>query len=147
MVAEGASFEAQSEPIADIDATTVAYHYHEPIGVMGQIIPWNFPLLMAAWKLGPALAARNCVILKPAEQAPVSILVLMEMIADLLPAGVVNVLNGIGAEIGEALASSDRIAKIAFTGSTVVGHKILANVAKSLIPIADETNCTRTLTH
>ena len=125
---------AQEGSAADIDATTVAYHYHEPLGVVGQIIPWNFPLLMAAWKLGPALAAGNCVILKPAEQTPVSVLVLMEMIADILPAGVVNILNGYGAEIGAALASSNRIAKIAFTGSTPVGQKILENAAKSLIP-------------
>lgn len=125
---------AQEGSAADIDASTVAYHYHEPLGVVGQIIPWNFPLLMAAWKLGPALAAGNCVVLKPAEQTPISVLVLMELIGDLLPAGVVNILNGFGAEIGEALASSDRIAKIAFTGSTIVGHKILANAANSLIP-------------
>ena len=125
---------AQEGSAAEIDATTVSYHFHEPLGVVGQIIPWNFPLLMAAWKLAPALAAGNCVVLKPAEQTPVSILVLMEMIEDLLPAGVVNILNGFGAEIGEALASSDRIAKIAFTGSTAVGHQILANAAKTLIP-------------
>jgi aldehyde dehydrogenase len=125
---------AQEGSAAEIDATTVSYHFHEPLGVVGQIIPWNFPLLMAAWKLAPALAAGNCIVLKPAEQTPTSILVLMEMIGDLLPAGVLNVLNGFGAEIGEALASSDRIAKIAFTGSTAVGHQILANAAKTLIP-------------
>ncbi|WP_416831551.1 MAG: aldehyde dehydrogenase family protein [Erythrobacter sp.] len=125
---------AQEGSAADIDAATVAYHFHEPLGVVGQIIPWNFPILMAAWKLAPALAAGNCVILKPAEQTPVSILVLMEMIGDLLPAGVVNILNGFGSEIGAALATSNRIAKIAFTGSTEVGHIILANAAKSLIP-------------
>lgn len=125
---------AQEGSASDIDGNTVSYHFHEPLGVVGQIIPWNFPLLMAAWKLAPALAAGNCVILKPAEQTPASILVLMEMIGDLLPPGVLNVLNGYGAEIGQALASSDRIAKIAFTGSTAVGHTILANAAKSLIP-------------
>ena len=125
---------AQEGSAAEIDATTVSYHFHEPLGVVGQIIPWNFPLLMAGWKLAPALAAGNCVVLKPAEQTPISILVLMEMIADLLPAGTVNVLNGYGDEIGQALASSDRIAKIAFTGSTAVGHLILANAAKTLIP-------------
>ena len=125
---------AQEGAAADIDATTIAYHYHEPLGVVGQIIPWNFPLLMAAWKLAPALAAGNCVILKPAEQTPVSILIMMEIVADLFPPGVVNILNGFGAEIGAALASSDRIAKIAFTGSTPVGQKILENAAKSLIP-------------
>jgi aldehyde dehydrogenase len=125
---------AQEGSASEIDATTVSYHFHEPLGVVGQIIPWNFPLLMAGWKLAPALAAGNCVVLKPAEQTPTSILVMMEMIADLLPAGVVNVINGYGEEIGQALASSDRIAKIAFTGSTAVGHLILANAAKTLIP-------------
>ena len=125
---------AQEGSAADIDANTVSYHFHEPLGVVGQIIPWNFPLLMAGWKLAPALAAGNCVILKPAEQTPVSVLVMLEMIADLLPPGTVNVLNGFGAEIGQALASSDRIAKIAFTGSTAVGHIILENAAKTLIP-------------
>jgi aldehyde dehydrogenase len=129
---------AQEGSASDIDGTTVSYHFHEPLGVVGQIIPWNFPLLMAGWKLAPALAAGNCVILKPAEQTPVSILVLMEMIADLLPPGVVNILNGYGEEIGQALASSNRIAKIAFTGSTAVGHLILANAAKTLIPSSVE---------
>jgi aldehyde dehydrogenase len=125
---------AQEGTATDIDGKTVSYHFHEPLGVVGQIIPWNFPLLMAGWKLAPALAAGNCVVLKPAEQTPSSILVLLEMIADLLPPGVVNVLNGYGEEIGHALASSDRIAKIAFTGSTAVGHLILGNAAKTLIP-------------
>jgi aldehyde dehydrogenase len=129
---------AQEGSAADIDANTVSYHFHEPLGVVGQIIPWNFPLLMAGWKLAPALAAGNCIILKPAEQTPASILVLMELIGDLLPAGVLNVLNGYGAEIGQALASSNRIAKIAFTGSTAVGHLILANAAKTLIPSSVE---------
>ena len=125
---------AQEGTATEIDATTVSYHFHEPLGVVGQIIPWNFPLLMAGWKLAPALAAGNCVVLKPAEQTPTSILVLMELIADLLPPGVVNILNGYGEEIGHALATSDRIAKIAFTGSTAVGQIILANAAKTLIP-------------
>jgi aldehyde dehydrogenase len=125
---------AQEGTAAEIDSTTVCYHFHEPLGVVGQIIPWNFPLLMAGWKLAPALAAGNCVVLKPAEQTPVSVLVMMEMIADLLPPGVVNILNGYGEEIGQALASSNRIAKIAFTGSTAVGQIILANAAKTLIP-------------
>ena len=125
---------AQQGTAAELDANTVCYHFYEPLGVVGQIIPWNFPLLMAAWKLAPALAAGNCVVLKPAEQTPTSILVLMDMIGDLLPAGVVNILNGYGEEIGQALASSDRIAKIAFTGSTAVGQIILANAAKTLIP-------------
>jgi len=125
---------AQEGTAAEIDASTVCYHFHEPLGVVGQIIPWNFPLLMAGWKLAPALAAGNCIVLKPAEQTPVSVLVLMEMIGDLLPPGVLNILNGYGEEIGQALASSNRIAKIAFTGSTAVGQIILANAAKTLIP-------------
>lgn len=125
---------AQEGSMAEIDQNTVAYHIHEPLGVVGQIIPWNFPLLMAAWKLGPALAAGNCVVLKPAEQTPASIMVLMELIGDLLPAGVVNIVNGIGEEAGQALASSKRIAKIAFTGSTPVGQHILRCAADSLIP-------------
>ena len=125
---------AQEGSAAEIDPNTISYHFYEPLGVVGQIIPWNFPLLMAGWKLAPALAAGNCVIMKPAEQTPCSILVLMEMIGDLLPPGVVNVLNGYGEEIGHALASSDGIAKIAFTGSTAIGHKILANAAKTMIP-------------
>ena len=125
---------AQEGAISEIDETTVAYHFHEPLGVVGQIIPWNFPLLMACWKLPPALAAGCCVVLKPAEQTPASIMVLMELIADLLPPGVVNVVNGFGKEAGEALATSPRIAKIAFTGSTAVGQRILRAAADSLIP-------------
>ena len=108
---------AQEGSTAEIDETTVAYHFHEPLGVVGQIIPWNFPLLMAAWKLAPALAAGNCVVLKPAEQTPLSITLLLEIIGDLFPAGVLNVVQGFGKEAGEALATSKRIAKIAFTGS------------------------------
>ncbi|EOB4969588.1 aldehyde dehydrogenase family protein [Vibrio fluvialis] len=125
---------AQEGSAADIDANTAAYHFPEPIGVVGQIIPWNFPMLMAAWKLAPAIAAGCCVVLKPAEQTPTSILVLMETIGDLLPSGVVNVVNGYGAEAGQALATSNRIAKLAFTGSTDVGHHILKCAAESLIP-------------
>jgi aldehyde dehydrogenase len=125
---------AQEGTLSQIDNDTVAYHFHEPLGVVGQIIPWNFPILMAAWKLAPALAAGNCVVLKPAEQTPVSILVLMELIADLLPAGVLNVVNGYGKEAGEALATSKRISKIAFTGSTAVGEHILKCAAENLIP-------------
>ena len=125
---------AQEGTMAEIDETTVAYHIHEPLGVVGQIIPWNFPLLMAAWKLGPALAGGNCVVLKPAEQTPASILVLMELIGDLLPPGVLNIVNGIGEEAGQALATSKRIAKIAFTGSTPVGQHILKCAADLLIP-------------
>ena len=125
---------AQEGGISEIDETTVAYHFHEPIGVVGQIIPWNFPLLMASWKLPPALAAGCCVVLKPAEQTPASIMVLMELIGDLLPPGVVNVVNGFGKEAGEALATSKRITKIAFTGSTAVGQRILHAAADNLIP-------------
>ncbi|MDP2747189.1 aldehyde dehydrogenase family protein, partial [Pseudomonas sp.] len=107
---------AQEGSAAEIDEHTAAYHFHEPLGVVGQIIPWNFPLLMAAWKLAPALAAGNCIVLKPAEQTPLSISLLMELIGDLLPPGVLNVVQGFGKEAGEALATSKRIAKIAFTG-------------------------------
>ncbi|AUV49874.1 acetaldehyde dehydrogenase ExaC [Bordetella bronchiseptica] len=129
---------AQEGAISEIDANTVAYHFHEPIGVVGQIIPWNFPLLMAAWKLAPALAAGCVVVLKPAEQTPASILVLAELIGDLLPPGVLNVVNGYGKEAGQALATSKRIAKIAFTGSTPVGKHILHAAADNLIPATVE---------
>ncbi|GAA3904103.1 aldehyde dehydrogenase [Halomonas cibimaris] len=125
---------AQEGTAADIDANTVAYHFHEPLGVVGQIIPWNFPLLMATWKLAPALAAGNCVVLKPAEQTPASILELIKLIGDLLPPGVINIVNGFGAEAGQALAASPRIAKIAFTGSTPVGSHILKCAAENIIP-------------
>ena len=129
---------AQEGSMAELDETTVSYHIHEPLGVVGQIIPWNFPILMAAWKLGPALAAGNCVVLKPAEQTPASILVLMELIGDLLPPGVLNIFNGLGEEAGHAWATSKRIAKIAFTGSTPVGQMILRNAADLLIPSSVE---------
>ena len=129
---------AQEGSTAEIDDTTVAYHFHEPLGVVGQIIPWNFPLLMAAWKLAPALAAGNCVVLKPAEQTPLSITLLMEIIGDLFPAGVLNVVQGFGKEAGEALATSKRIAKIAFTGSTPVGRHIMACAAENIIPCTVE---------
>ncbi len=125
---------AQEGSLAELDEKTMSYHIHEPLGVVGQIIPWNFPILMAAWKLGPALAAGNCVVLKPAEQTPASILVLLELIEDILPAGVLNVVNGFGAEAGQALATSKRIAKIAFTGSTPVGSHILKCAADNIIP-------------
>ena len=125
---------AQEGSIGEIDENTVSYHFHEPLGVVGQIIPWNFPILMAAWKLAPALAAGNCIVLKPAEQTPSSILVLIELIENLLPAGVLNVVNGYGKEAGEALATSKRIAKIAFTGSTPVGSHILKCAAENIIP-------------
>ena len=124
----------QEGGISEIDGDTVAYHYHEPLGVVGQIIPWNFPILMAAWKLAPALAAGNCVVLKPAESTPVSILVLAGLIADLLPPGVLNIVNGFGREAGMPLATSKRIAKIAFTGSTSTGRVIAQAAANSLIP-------------
>ncbi|WP_296592179.1 aldehyde dehydrogenase family protein [Methylophaga sp.] len=125
---------AQEGTMGEIDENTVAYHFHEPLGVVGQIIPWNFPLLMAAWKLAPALAAGNCVVMKPAEQTPVSILILAELIADLLPAGTLNIVNGYGREAGQALGTSKRIAKIAFTGSTPVGSLIMKYAAENIIP-------------
>ena len=129
---------AQEGSTAELDEHTVAYHFHEPLGVVGQIIPWNFPILMAAWKLAPALAAGNCVVLKPAEQTPASILELVKVIQDLLPPGVLNIVNGYGKEAGQALASSKRIAKIAFTGSTPVGSHILKCAAENIIPSSVE---------
>jgi aldehyde dehydrogenase len=125
---------AQEGSIAEIDHDTVAYHFHEPLGVVGQIIPWNFPLLMAVWKLAPALAAGNCVVLKPAEQTPMSIMVLMDLIGDLLPAGVLNVVNGFGIEAGKPLAQNKRIAKIAFTGETTTGRLIMQYASENIIP-------------
>ena len=125
---------AQEGTMGEIDETTVAYHFHEPLGVVGQIIPWNFPILMAAWKLAPALAAGNCIVMKPAEQTPVSILKVIEVIADLLPPGVLNIVNGYGREAGQALGTSTRIAKIAFTGSTPVGSMIMKYAADNIIP-------------
>ncbi|WP_430646186.1 acetaldehyde dehydrogenase ExaC [Agromyces sp. GXS1127] len=125
---------AQEGSFTQLDEDTVAYHFDEPLGVVGQIIPWNFPLLMAVWKLAPALAAGNAVVLKPAEQTPVSILVLVELIADLLPAGVLNVVNGFGVEAGKPLASSNRIRKIAFTGETTTGRLILQYASANIIP-------------
>ncbi|OHX12328.1 aldehyde dehydrogenase [Chromobacterium sphagni] len=129
---------AQEGSLGEIDANTVSYHFHEPLGVVGQIIPWNFPILMAAWKLAPALAAGNCVVLKPAEQTPLSILVLMELVGDLLPPGVLNVVNGFGVEAGKPLASSKRIAKIAFTGETGTGRLIMQYASQNLIPVTLE---------
>ena len=125
---------AQEGSTAEINDGTVAYHFHEPLGVVGQIIPWNFPLLMAAWKLAPALAAGNAIVLKPAEQTPLSITLLAELVGDLLPPGVLNIVQGFGREAGEALATSKRIAKIAFTGSTPVGSHILKCAAENVIP-------------
>lgn len=129
---------AQEGSISEIDHDTIAYHFHEPLGVVGQIIPWNFPLLMAAWKLAPALAAGNCVVLKPAEQTPASILVWAELVGDLLPPGVVNVVNGFGVEAGKPLASSPRIAKIAFTGETSTGRLIMQYASENLVPVSLE---------
>lgn len=129
---------AQEGSLSQIDDDTVAYHFHEPLGVVGQIIPWNFPILMAVWKLAPALAAGNAVVLKPAEQTPASIMYLISLIADLLPAGVVNVVNGFGVEAGKPLASSNRIAKIAFTGETTTGRLIMQYASQNLIPVTLE---------
>ncbi len=129
---------AQEGSISQIDDDTVAYHFHEPLGVVGQIIPWNFPLLMATWKLAPALAAGNAVVIKPAEQTPASIMLLVELIADLLPPGVLNVVNGFGVEAGKPLASSNRIRKIAFTGETTTGRLIMQYASQNLIPVTLE---------
>jgi len=129
---------AQEGALSQIDNDTVAYHFHEPLGVVGQIIPWNFPLLMATWKLAPAIAAGNCVVLKPAEQTPASILVWAELIGDLLPPGVLNIVNGFGLEAGKPLASSSRIAKIAFTGETTTGRLIMQYASQNLIPVTLE---------
>lgn len=133
-----ACIRAQEGSIGEIDHDTVAYHFHEPLGVVGQIIPWNFPILMAAWKLAPALAAGNCVVLKPAEQTPGSILVWAELIGDLLPPGVLNIVNGFGLEAGKPLATSPRIAKIAFTGETTTGRLIMQYASQNLIPVTLE---------
>ncbi|MFL2980363.1 MAG: aldehyde dehydrogenase [Methylophilaceae bacterium] len=129
---------AQEGSIGEIHGEEMAYHFHEPLGVVGQIIPWNFPILMAVWKLAPALAAGNCIVLKPAEQTPVSILIVMELIADLLPPGVINIVNGFGLEAGKPLASSTRIAKIAFTGETTTGRLIMQYASQNIIPVTLE---------
>ncbi|MGP0010027.1 MAG: aldehyde dehydrogenase [Methylocella sp.] len=129
---------AQEGSISEIDHDTVAYHFHEPLGVVAQIIPWNFPILMAVWKLAPALAAGNCVVLKPAEQTPMSIMVLVDMIGDLLPPGVLNVINGFGVEAGKPLAQSKRIAKVAFTGETTTGRLIMHYASENIIPVTLE---------
>ncbi|MGD9919861.1 MAG: aldehyde dehydrogenase [Pseudorhodoplanes sp.] len=125
---------AQEGSVSEIDHDTVAYHFHEPLGVIGQIIPWNFPLVLASWKLAPALAAGNCVVLKPAEQTPMSIMVFAEMIADIVPAGVLNIVNGFGVEAGKPLAQNKRIAKIAFTGETTTGRLIMQYASENIIP-------------
>ncbi|MEM9222407.1 MAG: aldehyde dehydrogenase [Pseudomonadota bacterium] len=132
------SIRAQEGTMSEVDNDTVAYHFHEPLGVVGQIIPWNFPLLMAVWKLAPALAAGNCVVLKPAEQTPATVMVFAELIADLLPPGVLNVVNGFGLEAGKPLAQSDRIAKIAFTGETTTGRLIMQYASENIIPVTLE---------
>jgi aldehyde dehydrogenase len=129
---------AQEGSLSEIDDDTVAYHFHEPLGVVGQIIPWNFPILMAVWKLAPAIAAGNCVVLKPAEQTPWSILKLIELIGDLLPAGVLNVVNGFGVEAGKPLASSPRVAKVAFTGETTTGRLIMQYASQNIVPVTLE---------
>jgi aldehyde dehydrogenase len=129
---------AQEGSLSEIDHDTVAYHFHEPLGVVGQIIPWNFPLLMAVWKLAPALAAGNCIVLKPAEQTPMSIMVLMDILSDILPEGTVNVVNGFGLECGKPLAQSKRIAKIAFTGETSTGRLIMQYASQNIIPVTLE---------
>jgi len=129
---------AQEGTISQIDNDTVAYHFHEPLGVVGQIIPWNFPILMATWKIAPALAAGNCVVLKPAEQTPASIHVLIDLIKDILPAGVLNIVNGFGLEAGKPLASNSRISKIAFTGETTTGRLIMQYASENIIPVTLE---------
>ena len=129
---------SQEGTMGELDDDTVAYHFHEPLGVVGQIIPWNFPLLMAAWKLAPALAAGNAVVIKPAEQTPATIMVWAELIADVLPAGVLNIVNGFGLEAGKPLAQSNRIAKIAFTGETTTGRLIMQYATENLIPVTLE---------
>jgi aldehyde dehydrogenase len=129
---------AQEGSLGELDDDTVAYHYHEPLGVVGQIIPWNFPILMAAWKLAPALAAGNAVVIKPAEQTPMSLLVFAELVQDILPPGVLNIVNGFGLEAGKPLASSSRIGKIAFTGETTTGRLIMQYASENIIPVTLE---------
>jgi aldehyde dehydrogenase len=129
---------AQEGSLSEVDHDTIAYHFHEPLGVVGQIIPWNFPILMAAWKLAPALAAGNCVVLKPAEQTPMGIMVLMDLIKDILPPGVLNVVNGFGVEAGKPLAQNKRVNKVAFTGETTTGRLIMQYASENLIPVTLE---------
>ncbi|MBA2175077.1 aldehyde dehydrogenase family protein [Halobacillus locisalis] len=129
---------AQEGSIGEIDNDTIAYHFHEPLGVVGQIIPWNFPILMATWKIAPALAAGNAIVLKPAEQTPASILYLMELIEDILPAGVLNIVNGFGLEAGKPLAQNPRISKVAFTGETTTGRMIMQYASQNIIPVTLE---------
>ena len=129
---------AQQGGISEIDHDTVAYHFHEPMGVVGQIIPWNFPLLMAAWKIAPALAAGNVIVMKPAEQTPASMMIVLELIQDILPKGVLNIVNGLGVEVGKPLATNPRINKVAFTGSTGVGRLIMQYATENIIPVTLE---------
>ncbi len=129
---------AQEGSIGEIDQDTIAYHFHEPLGVVGQIIPWNFPILMGVWKIAPALAAGNTIVLKPAEQTPASILYLMDLIGDLLPEGVLNIVNGFGLEAGKPLASNPRINKVAFTGETTTGRMIMQYASQNIIPVTLE---------
>uniref|UniRef100_UPI0025F8667F aldehyde dehydrogenase n=1 Tax=uncultured Agrococcus sp. TaxID=382258 RepID=UPI0025F8667F len=133
-----ATIRAQEGTLSQLDEDTVAYHYKEPLGVVGQIIPWNFPILMATWKIAPALAAGNAIVLKPAEQTPASILVLMELIGDLIPDGVLNIVNGFGLEAGKPLASNKRVRKVAFTGETTTGRLIMQYASENIIPITLE---------
>ncbi|GLP76925.1 putative aldehyde dehydrogenase [Mycobacterium antarcticum] len=133
-----AAIRAQEGRLSQINSDTVAYHFAEPLGIVGQIVPWNFPILMACWKIAPALAAGNCVVLKPAEQTPVSVLKLIELIADLLPPGVLNVVNGFGLEAGKPLASSPRVSKVAFTGETSTGRLIMQYASQNIVPVTLE---------
>jgi len=128
---------------ASTSQNTVAYHFKEPLGVVGQIVPWNFPLLMATWKIAPAIGAGNCTVIKPASNTPLSLLMLLDLVGDLLPAGVVNVVTGPGGEIGKALATSPRIAKVAFTGETTTGRQIMHYAAETLIPVTLELGASR----
>ena len=129
---------AEEGSISELDKDTVSIIVHEPIGVIAQIIPWNFPLLMAVWKLAPALAAGNCVVLKPAESTPISIMVLMDVIEDLLPAGVINIVNGFGAELGRTLVTNPKVSKAAFTGSTATGRMVMQYATENIIPVTLE---------
>ncbi len=129
---------AEEGSVSELDETTVSLIVHEPLGVIAQIIPWNFPILMAVWKLAPALAAGNCVVLKPAENTPISIMILMELIGDILPAGVVNVVNGFGAELGRALVTNPKVAKAAFTGSTATGRLVMQYATENIVPVTLE---------
>ena len=133
-----AAVRTDDSTVSQVDETTVAYHFHEPVGVVGAIIPWNFPLTLTAWKVAPALAAGNTIIVKPAEQTPVSIMILMELIADIVPPGVINVVHGFGPEAGQALATSPRVGKLTFTGETSTGKLIMKFAAENIVPVTLE---------